>query len=198
MCQERKAPVSTSTASANLAPVSGVAGRYASALFELALEAGSLEAVEGELKTLQGAIDASPDLKAFLNSPVYDRDDQLSAIGALAEKAGFGALVTNFLKLIAKNRRLFALSDMIRAFRALAADHRGEVSAEAATAAPMTDDQVKALRLEIEALVGKAVNLETRVDPDLLGGLVVKIGSQMVDASLKTKLNRLKTVMKKA
>ena len=190
--------MSTSTASANLAPVSGVAGRYASALFELALDAGALEAVEGELKTLQAAIAESADLKAFLKSPVYDRDDQLSAIGALAEKAGFGALVSNFLKLIAQNRRLFALEDMIRAFRALAADHRGEVSAEASTAAPMTDDQVKALRLEIERMVGKAVNLETRVDPDLLGGLVVKIGSKMVDASLKTKLNRLKTVMKKA
>ncbi len=198
MYQERTAPVSTSTASANLAPVSGVAGRYASALFELALDAGALEAVEGELTILQGAIDGSPDLKAFLKSPVYDRDDQLSAMGALAEKAGFSTLVTNFLKLIAKNRRLFALTDIIRAFRAHAADHRGEVSAEAATAAPMTDDQVKALRLEIERMVGKAVNLETRVDPDLLGGLVVKIGSQMVDASLKTKLNRLKTVMKKA
>lgn len=190
--------MSTSTASANLAPVSGVAGRYASALFDLAVEAGALESVESELKTLQGAIDGSADLKAFLQSPVYNRDDQLSAVGALASKAGFSALVTNFLKLTAQNRRLFALQDMIRAFRALAADHRGEVSAEAATAAPMTDDQVKALRLEIEALVGKAVNLETRVDPDLLGGLVVKIGSQMVDASLKTKLNRLKTVMKEA
>ncbi len=194
--------MSASTASANLAPVSGpmsgVAGRYASALFDLALDAGSLEAVEGELKTLQSAIDGSADLKAFLKSPVYDRDDQLKAIGALAAKAGFGMLVSNFLKLIAQNRRLFALEDMIRAFRALAADHRGEVSAEAATAAPMTDDQVKALRLEIERMVGKAVNLQTRVDPDLLGGLVVKIGSKMVDASLKTKLNRLKTVMKKA
>ncbi|WP_375204822.1 F0F1 ATP synthase subunit delta [Hyphococcus sp.] len=190
--------MSNSTASANLAPISGVAGRYATALFDLALDAGTLEAVEGELKSLQSAIDGSSDLKAFLKSPVYDRDDQLKAVEALAGKAGFGALVTNFLKLIAKNRRLFALEDMIRAFRALAADHRGEVSAEAATAAPMTDDQVKALRLEIERMVGKAVNLNTRVDPDLLGGLVVKIGSQMVDASLKTKLNRLKTVMKEA
>ena len=184
--------------SASPAPVSGAAGRYASALFELAQESNAIDTVEGELATLQSAIDGSAELRAFLKSPVYGRDDQLSAVAALASKAGFGALVSNFLKLIAQNRRLSALEDMIRAFRALAADHRGEVSAEAATAAAMSDDQIKALRLEIERMVGKAVNLETRVDPELLGGLVVKIGSKMVDASLKTKLNRLKTVMKKA
>ncbi len=190
--------MSTSTASANLAPVSGAAARYASALFDLARESGSIETIESELVALQTSINGSAELRAFLKSPVYGRDEQLSAIGALASKAGFGVLTSNFLKLIAQNRRLFALEDMIRAFRTLAASQRGEVSAEAATAAPMSDDQIKALRLEIERMVGKAVNLETRVDPDLLGGLVVKIGSKMVDASLKTKLNRLKTVMKKA
>ncbi len=179
-------------------PVSAGAGRYATALFDLAKGAGAIEAVESELVGLQSAIDGSDELHAFLKSPVYDSADQMAAVSALAEKAGYGALTANFLKLLAKNRRLFALPDMIRAFRALAASDRGEVSAEAATAAAMSDDQVKALRLEIEALVGKAVNLETRVDPELLGGLVVKIGSQMVDASLKTKLNRLKTVMKEA
>ena len=190
--------MSASTASANLAPVSGVAGRYAAALFDLASDAGAADKVEKDLASLTAAIGASADLRAFLKSPVYDRADQLSAVTALAERAGFHPLTANFLKLIAKNRRLFALADMIRAFRALAADARGEISAEAMTAAPMNDDQVKALRLEIERMAGKAVNLETRVDPDLLGGLVVKIGSKMVDASLKTKLNRLKTVMKKA
>ena len=189
---------SANTASANPAPVSAAAGRYASALFDLARDSDAIEAVESELATLQSAINASADLRAFLKSPVYGRDEQLAAIGALASKAGFGALAANFLKLLAQNRRLAALEEMIRAFRALAADHRGEISAEAVTAAAMSDDQIKALRLEIERMAGKAVNLETRVDPDLLGGLVVKIGSTMVDASLKTKLNRLKTVMKKA
>lgn len=191
-------PVSASPASSNLAPVSGVAGRYAAALFDLARESGVVGTVEKDFANLTAAIDASADLRAFLKSPVYDRADQLNAVTALAERAGYHALTVNFLKLIAKNRRLFALADMIRAFRALAADARGEIGAEAMTAAPMNDEQVKALRLEIERMVGKAVNLETRVDPDLLGGLVVKIGSKMVDASLKTKLNRLKTVMKKA
>ncbi|WP_425410583.1 F0F1 ATP synthase subunit delta [Hyphococcus sp.] len=180
------------------APVSGVAGRYAAALFDLAKEAGAIETVESELGALQTAIDQSADLRGFLKSPVYDNAEQMGVISALAEKAALSTLVSNFLKLIAKNRRLFALEDMLRAFMKLAADERGEVSAQAATAAPMSDDQIKALRLEIEALVGKAVNLETRVDPDLLGGLVVKIGSKMVDASLRTKLNRLKTVMKEA
>ena len=184
--------------SANQAPVSGVAARYANALFDLARDANAIEAVEKELTGFQASIDGSADLRAFLKSPVYDAADQMNTVTALANQAGLSALTANFLKLLAKNRRLFALEDMIRAFRALAASERGEVSAEAATAAAMTSDQVKALRLEIERMVGKAVNLETRVDPDLLGGLVVKIGSQMVDASLKTKLNRLKTVMKEA
>ena len=184
--------------SGDLAPATGVAGRYATALFDLATEASALDAVEADLKALGASIEASSELKDFIRSPVYDRADQMKAIGALADKAGLSELTSNFLQLVAKNRRLFALPDMIRAFGALAAKARGEVSAEAVSAAPLNDDQSKALRLEIEAMVGKAVNLETRVDPELLGGLVVKIGSQMIDASLKTKLNRLKTVMKEA
>jgi len=184
--------------SRDLAPTTGVAGRYAAALFDLANEAGALETVEGELKALKASINASADLKDFLKSPVYDRADQINALTALAEKAGFGVLTTNFLKLVATNRRLFALEGMIRAFASLASAHRGEVSVEAVSAAAMSEDQVKALRLEIESMVGKAVNLETSVDPDLLGGLIVKIGSQMIDSSLRTKLNRLRTVMKEA
>ena len=184
--------------SGRTAPATGVAGRYAAALFELAKEAGRLEAVEAELKTLQGAVDASDDLSAFLKSPVYDRDAQTKVAEAIAQKAGFDALTSNFLRLVAQNRRLFALPGIIKAFLELAAADRGEIAAEAIAAAPMNEEQVKALRHELEAKMGKAVNLETRVDPDLLGGLVVKVGSMMIDASLKTKLNRLKTVMKEA
>lgn len=184
--------------SRDLAPTTGVAGRYAAALFDLAREANAIDAVEGELESLAAAIDGSDDLRGFLKSPVYGRDDQLKAMSAIAEKAGFSALTMNFLKLVAKNRRLFALDAMIRAFAARAAAHRGEVSAEAISAAPMSEDQVKALRLEIETMLGKAVNLETRVDPGLLGGLVVRIGSKMIDSSLRTKLNRLRTRMKEA
>ncbi|MEO1135058.1 MAG: ATP synthase F1 subunit delta, partial [Pseudomonadota bacterium] len=151
--------MSTSTVSANHAPVSDVAGRYATALFDLAGDAGVIDAVEDELKSLQASISGAADFSAFLYSPVYDREAQVSAMTAIAERAGVSALTANFLKLIARNRRLSELEGMIRAYRALAASHRGEVGAEAITAAPMTDDQVKALRLEIERMVGKAVNL---------------------------------------
>lgn len=177
---------------------SGVAGRYAAALFELAEEAGALEAVEADLKTLQAAIDAAPDFRKFLKSPVYGSEDQHRAIDAIANKAKLGALTKNFLGLVAKNRRLFALEDMITAFARLLAEHRGEVSAKVISAAPLNDDQTRRLRSEIESVVGKAVNLETRADPDLLGGMIVKVGSTMIDSSLKTKLNRLKSVMKEA
>ena len=177
---------------------SGVANRYAAALFELAKEAGAIEAVESELKALSALIEQSDEFRGFLRSPVYDRADQTNAIAAIVEKTGFSALTANFLKLIANNRRLFALPAIIAAYIALAAHERGEVSAQAISAAPMNDEQTKALRHEIEAMVGKAVNLETSVDADLLGGLIVKIGSQMIDSSLRTKLNRLRTVMKEA
>ena len=177
---------------------SGIGGRYASALFELASEAGAADAVEAELRSLIQTIAESKELSGFLKSPVYDREDQARAVAEIAKKAGFSELTSNFLNLVAKNRRLFALQSMIAAYTSLAAEARGEVTAEATAAQALSEDQEKALRLEIETKIGKAVNLETRVDPNLLGGLVVKIGSQMIDSSLRTKLNRLKTVMKEA
>lgn len=178
--------------------MSGLAGRYAGALFDLALEADGLDAASADLQTLRGVIDASSDFKSFLSSPVYGADDQARAIAAIAEKAGLGALTRNFLGLVAKNRRLFALEAMIAAFAARLAVHRGEVSAEAVSAAPLNDEQTRRLRGEIETIVGKAVNLSLRTDPDLLGGMIVKVGSTMIDSSLRTKLNRLKSVMKEA
>ncbi|MEM8937412.1 MAG: F0F1 ATP synthase subunit delta [Pseudomonadota bacterium] len=179
-------------------PATGVAGRYATALFELAKESNAVDAVEADLSALSAAMDGSPELRAFIKSPVYNRDDQLRAITAIAERAGSSALTSNFLKLLAKNGRLFSLPDVIKTFAALAAEDRGEAPAEAVSATAMTADQVSALRQELEAMVGKRVTLETRVDPDLLGGLVVKVGSKMVDASLRTKLNRLKSELKEA
>ncbi|MEE2691387.1 MAG: F0F1 ATP synthase subunit delta [Pseudomonadota bacterium] len=179
-------------------PVAGIAERYADALFDLARESESIEAVEADLKALKAAIAGSPELRAFLASPLYGAEDQQRAVAAVAGKAGFTPLVSNFLALVAKNRRLFALDPMIRAFIERLAKHRGEVSAEALSAAPLSEDHLKRLRSEIEAMVGKAVNLTVGVDPELLGGLVVKVGSTMIDSSLKTKLNRLKSVMKEA
>lgn len=178
--------------------VSGPALRYAEALFDLALNERALEAVEGDLKALSNAVEGSADFRAFLTSPVYDADDKARAIAAIAEKAGVSPLTRNFLGVVARNRRLFALESMIAAFRKRLADHRGEVTAEAIAAAPLNDEQTKRLRGEIERVVGKAVNLNVKVDRDLLGGMIVKVGSKMIDSSLKTKLNRLKSVMKEA
>jgi F-type H+-transporting ATPase subunit delta len=178
--------------------VSGPALRYAEALFDLAKDAGALEAVERDFDALSAAIGGSDDLRAFLKSPVYAADDKARAADALAARLGADALTRNFLSVVARNRRLFSLDAMIAAFSKRLADHRGEVAALAVAAAPLSDDQVRRLRGEIEGLVGKAVNLSVKVDPELLGGLVVRVGSKMFDSSLKTKLNRLKSVMKEA
>ncbi|MEL7487635.1 MAG: F0F1 ATP synthase subunit delta [Pseudomonadota bacterium] len=195
--------MSTTTAAATSfsaqAPIlTGAAGRYAEALFDLAKDAGAVDAIETDLKAIGAAIAASTEFSDFLASPVYGREDKEAAIAAFAEKAGFGELTTNFLRLVAKKGRLFAIGAMIKGYNDLAAYHRGEVRAEATSAAPLNEEQTRRLRGEIEGLVGKAVNLDTRVDPDLLGGLVVKVGSAMIDSSLRSKLEKLKNAMKEA
>ncbi|MDZ7629036.1 MAG: F0F1 ATP synthase subunit delta [Parvularculaceae bacterium] len=177
---------------------SGPASRYAEALFDLAFEETALERVEADLRSLSAAIGVSADFRAMLKSPVYDADAKARALVAVADRGGVSALTKNFLGVVAQNRRLFALESIIAAFMARLAEHRGEVSAEAVTAAPLNADQTKRLRGEIERVVGKAVNLDVKVDPELLGGMIVKVGSTMIDSSLKTKLNRLKSVMKEA
>lgn len=174
----------------------GVAGRYASALFDLAEEANQVRQVEKDLSALQGLLDESTDLKRMVRSPVFSSEEQGRAIAAVAEKSGLAPLVVNFVKVLARNRRLFALSDMIRTFLALAARQRGEVSAEVASAHPLTEDQLAALRETLRASAGKEVQIVTKVDPTLLGGLIVKMGSRMIDSSLRTKLTSLKTAMK--
>ncbi len=174
----------------------GVAGRYASALFELAEEANQVRQVEADLKSLQGLLDESVDLKRMVRSPVFSSDEQGRAIAAVAEKAGLAPLVVNFLKVPARNRRLFAVGDMIRTFLTLAARQRGEINANVASAHPLTDEQVATLKETLRASAGKDVNLITRVDPTLLGGLIVKMGSRMIDSSLRTKLTSVKTAMK--
>lgn len=176
--------------------MAGVAGRYASALFELANETNSLSAVEADLGKFEALMAMSEDLRRMVRSPVFSADDQTRAIGAVVEKAGIGGLTANFFKLIASNRRLFAAGDMIAAFRALSAKARGEVTAEVTSAVALNDAQIAQLKETLKASVGKDVQLATRVDPSLLGGLVVKIGSRMIDSSLKTKLSGLRTVLK--
>lgn len=178
--------------------VSGVAGRYASALFELADEAKALDATGDELASIGAMIDASDDLQRTLRSPVFSADDQGAAFAKLLDKAGIKGLTANFVALVARNRRLFALRDMIKAYAALLSAHRGEVSADVVSAHPLNDDQTASLKDVIKAAVGKDVQVSTRVDPALLGGLVVKVGSRMIDTSLRTKLNSLKIAMKEA
>ncbi|GGD17274.1 F0F1 ATP synthase subunit delta [Aquisalinus flavus] len=175
---------------------SEVAQRYASAFFDLAQEEGRLDALESDLTAIGTAIEESDDLQALISSPVYSRAEKESAISAILSQAD--PLTRNLAALMAANGRLFALPGVIVAFRERAAQSRGEVSAEAISAVALNDEQQKRLRAEIEASIGKAVNLQTRVDEKLLGGLIVKVGSKMVDSSLRTKLTRLKMAMKEA
>lgn len=176
--------------------VSGVAGRYATALFELALEEGAIDAVAADLDMFNQALDASNDLVRLVKSPVFSAEEQTRALAAVLDKLGIGGLARNFLLLAAKNRRLFAVPAMIGAFRGLLARHRGETSASVTAAAKLTEAQAAALKQALKAALGKEVMLEERVDPSLLGGLVVKVGSRMVDTSLRTRLNSLRIAMK--
>jgi F-type H+-transporting ATPase subunit delta len=177
---------------------SGLAGRYATALFELAEEAHTIDAVHADLVTLQGMIDESDDLRRALKSPLIPRDQAGKAMDALMEAGGASDLTRRFVGLVAKNRRLFALEDIISAFRALRAHHRGEVTAEVTSATPLSDAQQAAVLDALKRVMGSEVAIDHRVDPELLGGLVVRVGSRMVDSSLRTKLQKLQIAMKGA
>ena len=176
--------------------ISGVAERYAGSLFELALESKSVESVEKDLTRVEQLLAGSADLKRLIESPVFSADDQFKAIGAVADKAGIKGLVGNFLRVVAKNRRLFAVPGMIRAYRRIAAEQRGEVSAEVTSAHALTAAQQNELKATLREVAGKDVSVAVTVDPSLLGGLIVKIGSRQIDTSLKTKLNSLKLALK--
>jgi F-type H+-transporting ATPase subunit delta len=174
----------------------GVAGRYASALFELASEQNQLDEVDRDLGKFQALLDQSGDLSRLVKSPAFAAEEQERALGAVMDWAAIGATTGNFLKVVTRNRRLFAAEDMITTFRALLARHRGEVAAEVSSAVALTEEQLAALRDKLKSAHGKDVRLNAKVDPSLLGGLVVKIGSRMFDSSLKTKLMNLKVVLK--
>jgi F-type H+-transporting ATPase subunit delta len=176
--------------------VSGVAGRYATALFELALEAKALEKVEADLTRFGEALDAVDDMKRLVKSPVFSAEEQGRALAAILDELKIEGLTKNFLLLVSKNRRLFATPDMIRGFRTMLAAHRGETSATVTAASKLTESQVTALKQALKAALGKDVMLDQRVDPSLIGGLMVKVGSRMIDTSLRTKLTSLKHAMK--
>ncbi|GMN04041.1 F0F1 ATP synthase subunit delta [Erythrobacter sp. MTPC3] len=171
-------------------------GRYASALFELASEAGTVTAVESDLAKLQDALGESDDLRSATTNPQLSRSEQGQAISAVAKHLGLTELTTNFLGVLASNRRLASLHGMIAAFRAIAAAQRGEVTATVTSAHPLSDTQLNELKGKLTAREGRTVMLSADVDPDLLGGLVVTIGSQRIDASIRTRLNSLAQAMK--
>lgn len=171
-------------------------GRYATALFDLARESKAVDTVEASLRTLDGAVAENADLRALVSSPVIARQDAVRAMSAVAQALGLDATTTGFLGVLARNGRLKELQPAIRAFRRLAARYRGEETAEVISAHPLTDEQVAALRQKLKARTGRNVAVEARVDPAILGGLVVKLGSQRIDSSLRTRLNTLAQAMK--
>jgi F-type H+-transporting ATPase subunit delta len=178
--------------------VSGVSGRYATALFELARDEKSIDAVRADLDRFDALLNDSADLKRLVRSPVFSADAQSRALNAVLDRAGISGISANFLKVLTANRRLFAVAEMIRAFRALVAKFRGEASADVTVAETLSDKNLDALKTALKSVTGKDVTLNVKVDPSIIGGLVVKLGSRMVDSSLRTKLNSIKHAMKEA
>jgi F-type H+-transporting ATPase subunit delta len=178
--------------------VSGVAGRYATALFELARDEKSVDSVKADLEKFDALIGESADLARLVRSPVFTADAQLKALSAVLDKAGIGGTSAKFLKVLTANRRLFAVRDVIRAFRTLVARFKGEASAEVTVAEQLSEKNLDALKSALRTVTGKDVDLKVKVDPAIIGGLVVKLGSRMVDSSLRTKLNSIKNAMKEA
>ena len=178
--------------------VSGVSGRYATALFELARDERSIDAVRADLDKFEAMLTESADLRRLVRSPVFSADAQSKALTAVLEQAGISGISANFLKVLTANRRLFAISDVIGAFRALVAKFKGEATADVTVAETLSDRNLDALKTALKSVTGKDVTLNVKVDPSIIGGLVVKLGSRMVDSSLRTKLNSIKHAMKEA
>ena len=175
-----------------------MAGRYATALFDLARESNAIDAVKADLERFDALVAESADLNRLVRSPVFSADEQLQALSAVLERAGIGGLAAKFLKLVTSNRRLFAVRDMVKAYREFVAKHKGEATAEVTIAEKLKDEHLDALRSALKAVSGKNVDLDIKVDPAIIGGLVVKLGNRMVDSSLRTRLNAIKQVMKEA
>jgi len=173
-----------------------LSGRYATALFELARDSKALAKVEDSLATVAQALAESADFKALTASPLVSRGNAAKAVAAVAASLKLDGTTANFLGVLAENRRLGQLPAIIRAFRQLAAAHRGETTALVTSAHPLSADQVDALKQQLRTRIGREVAIDLSVDPSLLGGLVVKIGSQMIDSSIKTRLNSLAHAMK--
>ena len=176
--------------------VSGVAGRYASALFELARDERAVDAVAGDLDRFNALIRESPDLQRLVRSPVFTAEEQGKAVGAILDQAGISGLAGNFIRLVTTNRRLFALPDMIRAYRKLVAESKGIVRAEVRLAEPPSDRVLNDIKAALREVANAEVDVDVKVDPNLIGGMVVQMGSRMVDASLRTRLNAIRLAMR--
>jgi F-type H+-transporting ATPase subunit delta len=173
-----------------------LAGRYASALFDLARDQRQIESVSRSLEALSRVLVDSKDFSELVSSPLVSRKEAGNALAALAPQLGLDPVTTNFLGVLARNGRKGQLRSVIGAYRRLSAEHRGEVTAQVVTARPLSDDQLAGLRQQLRVRAGQDVNIDATLDPSLLGGIVVKLGSQQIDASIRTKLNRLAQAMK--
>lgn len=174
----------------------GLASRYATALFELAGEKKAVDAVSADLGAFGRAMGGSPELASLVKSPVFSREDQAKALKPVLEKMGANALTIQFLLLLASKRRLFALEGIIAGYERLVARSRGETEAEVTSARPLDNGELAELKTALKAKLGQEPRLNTKVDPSLLGGLVVKVGSRMIDTSLRTKLSGIRAAMK--
>jgi F-type H+-transporting ATPase subunit delta len=176
--------------------LSGVALRYASAMFELAREGNLVDAVAGDLGRFDQMIRGSEDLQRLIRNPIFTAEEQSAAVGALLDKAGISGLAGNFIRLVAAKRRLFALPDMIRAYQDLVSDAKGIVRAQVTLAEAPSDNVLNQIKAALRDVAKADVSLDVRIDPSLIGGLIVKMGSRMVDASVRTKLNSIRLAMK--
>jgi F-type H+-transporting ATPase subunit delta len=174
----------------------GLAGRYANALFELAQDQKSVDAVSADLASLRRALESSPDLTRLVRSPVFSAQDHAKALKAILEKMGANALTAKFVLLLAEKRRLFVLIQIIAAYEHLVAKSRGETEAEVTAARALSDSEIAELKSVLKSRLGKEPRLHAKIDSTLLGGLVVKVGSRMIDSSLRTKLDGLRAAMK--
>jgi F-type H+-transporting ATPase subunit delta len=177
---------------------SGMAGRYATALFELGLEQKAIDAVKGDLEQFEALLAESDDLIRLVRSPVFGADEQGRALAGVLAQAGIGGLAANFLLFVTRNRRLFAVRQIIKAYRALVARHKGEVTAQVTVAEKLSEAHLTALKDALKAVTRQDVQLDLQIEPAIIGGLIVKLGSRMVDSSLRTKLNAIKHAMKEA
>jgi len=174
----------------------GIAGRYATAIFELADDSKSIPAIEGDFAALRAMIAESADLARLVRSPAFSSDEQAKAMKAVLERIGASDLGTKFVLVLAAKRRLFYLLDIIKSFERILAGRRGEVQAQVTSARPLNDGETAELKAALKAKLGREPRLETKIDPTLLGGLVVKVGSRMIDTSLRTKLDGLRAAMR--